>query len=31
MKGMRIGGAMVAQEHANWILNIGIVQLLAQL
>jgi UDP-N-acetylmuramate dehydrogenase len=23
MKGIRKGGAMVAQEHANWILNIG--------
>ena len=23
MKGMRSGGAMVAEEHANWILNIG--------
>ena len=22
MKGMRIGGAMIAQEHANWILNV---------
>jgi UDP-N-acetylmuramate dehydrogenase len=23
MKGMRCGGAMVAEEHANWILNMG--------
>ena len=23
MKGMRSGGAMVAEEHANWILNMG--------
>ena len=23
MKGMRSGGAMVAEEHANWILNTG--------
>ncbi|NVM21053.1 MAG: UDP-N-acetylmuramate dehydrogenase [Desulfobacterales bacterium] len=23
MKGMRVGNAMVAKEHANWILNIG--------
>jgi len=23
MKGMKIGGAMVAQEHANWIVNTG--------
>jgi UDP-N-acetylmuramate dehydrogenase len=22
MKGMRIGGAMVAREHANWVLNV---------
>jgi UDP-N-acetylmuramate dehydrogenase len=22
MKGVRVGGAMVAEEHANWILNV---------